>query len=323
MNNFREWLYLLGYSISDFLQNLGSPATEAEKRKRRLKRYEERQKRIGSDRALEPARQRVNETTTWEKIRFRAKVASSVILAIALLASVALIHRHLKREERKKELIVQIESALGEQKLAKAFQLLSGYTIEKDREDLLKDPRFRRLLEKTGALRDEAKERRGEQKRLEAEERRLNTERRKKELIEITKNSEGKFRERAFRELFQIDPENPEFQDEFNAIRKEIESEHIERMESERRQQAAASRQKKIESMFSVWNGSPHGLVSLVKSSMNDPSSFKHVETKYWDMNTHLVVIMKYRGKNSFGALVLASVKAKIGINDSAVEIIE
>jgi hypothetical protein len=40
-------------------------------------------------------------------------------------------------------------------------------------------------------------------------------------------------------------------------------------------------------------------------------------------MNTHLVVVMTYRGKNSFGAVVLESVKAKIGIYDSAVEIFE
>jgi hypothetical protein len=323
VHKFREWLYLLGQGISDFLQNIGSPVTEAEKRKRNLKRYEEPQKRIGTDSASKPARQRVNEIESKQKLAFRARVASTVILAIALLASVAWIHRHLKIEERKKELIVQIELALGEQNLATAFQLLTGYTIEIDREDLLKDRRFRRLWDKTGALRDEANKSREKQERLAAEEQRLNTERRKQELIGISKNSEGDFRKMAVRELFQIDPTNLELQDEFNAIRKEIERERIEKLESDRMQQAEASRLKKIESIFSVWNGSHPGLVSLVKRNMKDPSSFDHVETKYWDMNTHLVVVMTYRGKNSFGALVLESVKAKIGIYDSAVEIFE
>ncbi|MDD4779152.1 MAG: hypothetical protein PHT02_00915 [Tissierellia bacterium] len=66
-----------------------------------------------------------------------------------------------------------------------------------------------------------------------------------------------------------------------------------------------------IEAQFSLWDGSNIYLVDLVKENMNDPKSFKHVETRYKDNGDGITVYMKYRGKNAFGGLVLNEVIAK------------
>ena len=82
-------------------------------------------------------------------------------------------------------------------------------------------------------------------------------------------------------------------------------------------------RQLKIEKQFSAWDGSPNNLKKAIKDAMNDPESFEHVETKYWDMKDHLVVLTTYRGKNAFGGKVKNWVKAKVDMEGNVLEIIE
>lgn len=66
------------------------------------------------------------------------------------------------------------------------------------------------------------------------------------------------------------------------------------------------------DSHFSLWNGSIRDLVDVVKESMNDPDSFKHVETTYGDLPDHkgFKARMVFRGKNAFGGTVTNSVVA-------------
>lgn len=59
-----------------------------------------------------------------------------------------------------------------------------------------------------------------------------------------------------------------------------------------------------IASQFSVWDGSHRELVKLVKTAMNDPDSFEHVETNYWDQGETILIKMQFRGKNGFGGVV-------------------
>lgn len=54
---------------------------------------------------------------------------------------------------------------------------------------------------------------------------------------------------------------------------------------------------------------------------MHNPSSFEHVESRYFDDGVNFTVIMKYRGNNAFGAKVLNAVKAKIDIKGNIVQI--
>ena len=105
--------------------------------------------------------------------------------------------------------------------------------------------------------------------------------------------------------------------------RKEREREEEARRKAEEPARLAAERKKRIESGFSVWNGSHIALARLIKKSMNDPKSYKHDETGWWDRGDHLIVRTSFRGKNAFGGVVLNWVKAKCDLDGNVIEVIE
>lgn len=84
-----------------------------------------------------------------------------------------------------------------------------------------------------------------------------------------------------------------------------------------------AARKKRLEGGFSAWDGSHRGLTKVIKEAMNDPKSYEHADTKFWDMGDHLVVTTTYRGKNAFGGVVKNWVKAKTDLDGNVLEIIE
>lgn len=63
---------------------------------------------------------------------------------------------------------------------------------------------------------------------------------------------------------------------------------------------------------LSGWDGSNKELVKLVKSGMNDPDSFKHVETRFNDNGDSLKLYMTFRGTNGFGAIVTNKISADL-----------
>lgn len=82
-------------------------------------------------------------------------------------------------------------------------------------------------------------------------------------------------------------------------------------------------RQIQLEKQFSSWDGSHNTLTELIKKAMNDPDSYEHVETEYWDMKDYIVVRTVYSGKNAFGGRVKNFVKAKFDNDGNLLEIIE
>lgn len=81
-------------------------------------------------------------------------------------------------------------------------------------------------------------------------------------------------------------------------------------------QKDSITRVTRIRKGFSEWDGSNKNLVLAVKKNMNDPNSFEHVETKYWDVGENtIVVMMTYRGKNAFGGVVTESVKVETDVD--------
>lgn len=83
------------------------------------------------------------------------------------------------------------------------------------------------------------------------------------------------------------------------------------------------ARKELIDRNFSAWDGSHRKLEKYIKESMNDPISYEHIETRYWDRGDNLVVQTTFRGKNAFGGVVKNSVKAKVALDGSILEIIE
>ena len=92
---------------------------------------------------------------------------------------------------------------------------------------------------------------------------------------------------------------------------------------SETNQSPKSVREIKIEKQFSGWDGSHTNLTELIKKAMNDPDSYKHIETVYWDMKNYIVVRTTYSGTNAFGGRVRNWVKAKVDDEGNVLEIIE
>ncbi|WP_145523036.1 hypothetical protein [Yersinia rohdei] len=68
---------------------------------------------------------------------------------------------------------------------------------------------------------------------------------------------------------------------------------------------------------FSGWDGSYRPLVKLIKKSMNDDSSYKHVETMsrlVLGKDPHAVVKTRFKGKNAYGGVVTQTVSARVDI---------
>jgi hypothetical protein len=82
-----------------------------------------------------------------------------------------------------------------------------------------------------------------------------------------------------------------------------------------------ADRQELIEEQFSAWDGSHFNLTERIKSSMNDPSSYEHVDTRYVDNGDHLLVMTTFRGANAFGGVVKNTVAAKVKIDGTILEV--
>lgn len=81
-------------------------------------------------------------------------------------------------------------------------------------------------------------------------------------------------------------------------------------------------RKERIEGAFSAWDGSHRGLEKLIKQTMNDPDSYDHEETAYWDKGDHLIVKTTFRGKNAFGGVVKNWVMAKADLDGNIIEVI-
>lgn len=70
-----------------------------------------------------------------------------------------------------------------------------------------------------------------------------------------------------------------------------------------------------IESQFSPWDGSHRGIERRIKSAMNDPDSYEHVKTVYWDLGDRLKVRTTFRGRNAFNALIMNSATGVADLN--------
>ncbi|MGC9422697.1 hypothetical protein [Vibrio sp.] len=125
-------------------------------------------------------------------------------------------------------------------------------------------------------------------------------------------------------QLFSLYPDNTTYQEMIVIYKGRLRAEQTLKL-TENKQQSASreknDRNQNISRQFSSWNGSHRNLVSHIKRQMNDPSSFEHVETVYWDKGNHLIVRTTFRGKNAFGGVVLNSVTAKVSLDGKVLEI--
>jgi hypothetical protein len=119
-----------------------------------------------------------------------------------------------------------------------------------------------------------------------------------------------------YTELATLNPETAQYDEKIAFYTSKANEEKI-------KTDAINARQNLIGSAFSKWDGSHLALERFVKSSMNDPDSYEHINTNYKDYGDYVFVLTKFRGKNAFGALVVDSMSAKASVSGEIIEIIK
>jgi hypothetical protein len=90
----------------------------------------------------------------------------------------------------------------------------------------------------------------------------------------------------------------------------------------EDREKPAKERRKLLESGFSPWDGSHKALEKYIKSTLRDPRSYEHVETRFTDNGEHIIVGTTFRAKNGFGGMNTGSIVVKASIDGKILGII-
>lgn len=83
------------------------------------------------------------------------------------------------------------------------------------------------------------------------------------------------------------------------------------------------TKEEKIQKQFSIIDWSHILLKNVVKSKMKDPDSFEHIDTNYIKKENKIIVIMKYKAKNSFWAYVSNIIIASFDFDWKPIEIIK
>ncbi|MGH1462737.1 MAG: hypothetical protein ACRBB6_11930 [Neptuniibacter sp.] len=128
--------------------------------------------------------------------------------------------------------------------------------------------------------------------------------------------SEFEENKKLYQQLSAMHPANETYKNKLAHYEAKIEEEKQAKI-------AAAARKERIEKQFSAWDGSHYNLERIIKKAMNDPDSYEHDETVYWDRGDHLIVRTTYRGKNAFGGVVRNFVKAKVSLDGVVLQIID
>jgi UPF0716 family protein affecting phage T7 exclusion len=84
---------------------------------------------------------------------------------------------------------------------------------------------------------------------------------------------------------------------------------------------AKKERREKIESQFSSYDGSHHGVERAIKARMNDPDSYEHVQTRFKDEGSYILVYTQFRGKNAFNAKIMSVASAKVDFSGNVLDL--
>jgi hypothetical protein len=122
--------------------------------------------------------------------------------------------------------------------------------------------------------------------------------------------------------LSEYEPNNQKYINKIEFYSKKLQERAAEQKAEDEKRMKEQARLDSISAQFSPWDGSHRGLERIIKESMNDPDSYKHVKTGYVDKDDHIMVQTTFRGKNAFGGVVGSRVTAKFTIYGGLIEIV-
>jgi hypothetical protein len=304
LTKLRESFIDLSHKIDDLIAR----PNEKSKAKLFYRRKLEKEKRITDDIVRESVKETAkhNETQKSKTIR-TINYAGFALLAFFCYFFITVIRRDNERKKHIAQVVTTIEKNIANNDYDKVYSVLysaPNYVREntkiKSLEKTVNDERFERIEQSNKDTLAET--------------------------IDLLRQEKGEKSEGLLKILDALDPNNEEFSIPLKNYREKVKIEIAnQRRESEAKREIAERASTTIRgtrSQFSTWDGSHTALKNLIKSNMHDPSSFEHVETKYWTMSDHIVVLTRFRGKNAFGAMVLNYAKAKYDLNGRFIELL-
>lgn len=125
-------------------------------------------------------------------------------------------------------------------------------------------------------------------------------------------------REEIYSRLLTAEPTNGEvYEPKLRGVRAELSAQQ--RVKAAAR--ATAVKESAIAAQFSTWDGSHSKVEAALKARMHNPSSYKHVETRYSIGSDTLTVVTTYRGTNGFGGVVTNRAVAKTDLQGNVLSV--
>ncbi len=147
------------------------------------------------------------------------------------------------------------------------------------------------------------------------------------ERLARTTDVDARARSEIYAELAQLEPGNLEHAAKAEKYAAAWKSEQEAREAADKKAAAEKVRNERrnanIKAQFSAWDGSHRELERVIKKTMNDPDSYKHVETVYAEGSDGILVKTTFRGKNAFGGVVTNWVRAKFSYSGDLIAIVD
>lgn len=124
MNILREYLIKAGHAISDCIESLGSKSTPSEKRKRQLRRFEEKQVRLTKDQNFKKSHQNTVRAAKLRKVKNIAYVCGGCLIGLTALIGILKIKQNQNYTKKSNTIIAAIESAFHNGDLNEAYELV-------------------------------------------------------------------------------------------------------------------------------------------------------------------------------------------------------
>jgi hypothetical protein len=134
--------------------------------------------------------------------------------------------------------------------------------------------------------------------------------------LKKTPNSEYEKNRELYQQLVSLHPDKESYKNKVKVYSEKFE-------EEKKKKLVAEAREEQLKKQFSAWDGSHRNLERVILEGMNDPDSYEHDKTVYWDNGDHLIVQTTFRGKNVFGGVVRNTVKAKVSLGGQILKILE
>ncbi len=80
-------------------------------------------------------------------------------------------------------------------------------------------------------------------------------------------------------------------------------------------------RKNKLSTQFNGLDGSHINVTEKIKSSLNDPKSYEHIQTTYMDLDSSLVITTTFTAKNGFGGVIKQEVVVSVDTLGNILEI--